>query len=527
MTTSSPKHSVHILLCVCLIALLPACVPGEQDPEDTLNQDMRMVEEFDAGTSDPDTSDMPPEHTRDKMDRAPDASSPMKDMDEDQAPEEDLTPTMVDPCIVDTDGDTLNDCEEASLGSDPTRIDSDYDGLTDAEEVAMGSSPVHGDSDEDWLTDYEEVQLGTDPLNADTDGDGVSDRDEWVKGLNPLHESSLDNGVLDSDLFIHNACNIGLTYQEPVRMLEGIRDQENWRIVLPATFTHHESVSFLAPQRLQGAKVYEGAQLAGFALSVPTPEVLPIPELIKPYQAKLAQIGTLVQYTTSPYFRSRHAYRTRTATYDVMLDEPLSLLSWRNKVLRTFGEFERSALAEALPGEFGAEESTRFMLKISVIERTDHSVVMVSTMPRALHNPNTRIGRAFSQSADSTNISMRTAQDSQKCTTTHLQNGHIKVPGHLPVSASLVMYRSTPKGDDFEWVPQSRAHGFDYDAVTHSIELFGDYRLPLPSLAACTTDTDCPDQAHERCAHQQCIARQPQHYAIQSMDFWAAKWPGY
>lgn len=72
--------------------------------------------------------------------------------------------TTTRPPAPDTDGDGLDDEQEAHYGSDPTDVDTDGDGLVDGEEVF----------------------LGTDPTNADSDGDGVGDLDEAGAGTNPL-----------------------------------------------------------------------------------------------------------------------------------------------------------------------------------------------------------------------------------------------------------------------------------------------------------------------------------------------------
>ena len=76
--------------------------------------------------------------------------------------------------VVDSDGDGLNDGEEAALGTDPNDPDSDDDGLSDGEEVRMqilnGTScpdPLDADSDGDGLSDGLEVDLGTNPCVVD------------------------------------------------------------------------------------------------------------------------------------------------------------------------------------------------------------------------------------------------------------------------------------------------------------------------------------------------------------------------
>lgn len=92
------------------------------------------------------------------------------------------TPATIDPIVppvtevpvvvapVDSDGDSLTDLQEATLGTNPNLIDSDFDGLSDYEEVYI---------------------YGTDPLNPDTDGDGFSDGDEVKNGYNPKGEGRL------------------------------------------------------------------------------------------------------------------------------------------------------------------------------------------------------------------------------------------------------------------------------------------------------------------------------------------------
>jgi hypothetical protein len=100
-------------------------------------------------------------------------------------------------CQVDTDGDTINDCNEGGptvdTDSDGTPnaqdTDSDGDGISDATE-AGDTNPttpprdsdgdgdpdfVDQDSDNDGLRDDQETAAGTDPTNPDTDGDGDSD----------------------------------------------------------------------------------------------------------------------------------------------------------------------------------------------------------------------------------------------------------------------------------------------------------------------------------------------------------------
>ncbi len=99
-----------------------------------------------------------------------------------------------DPLNPDTDGDGLNDGDEASRGTSPVLADTDGGGVSDGAEVIEDNTnpldpadDVQTDSDGDGLTDSEESVLGTDPLNPDTDGGGVQDGDEVDEGTDPLN----------------------------------------------------------------------------------------------------------------------------------------------------------------------------------------------------------------------------------------------------------------------------------------------------------------------------------------------------
>ncbi|KKN82683.1 hypothetical protein LCGC14_0306410, partial [marine sediment metagenome] len=93
--------------------------------------------------------------------------------------------------LTDSDGDGLNDYQEADYGTDINNYDSDFDGISDLDEVNNGLNPLDAtdaaaDADNDGLSNSDELLFGTDINNADTDGDGVSDGDEVNNGLNPL-----------------------------------------------------------------------------------------------------------------------------------------------------------------------------------------------------------------------------------------------------------------------------------------------------------------------------------------------------
>ncbi|MGI9648496.1 MAG: hypothetical protein ACR2OI_08260, partial [Acidimicrobiia bacterium] len=90
-------------------------------------------------------------------------------------------------CCWDTDGDGLDDDEEALLSTNRLISDTDSDGLSDGIEVNdLGTDPTDSDTDDDGLVDGDEQHIHlTDPLLPDSDGDGASDSDEVAAGTNP------------------------------------------------------------------------------------------------------------------------------------------------------------------------------------------------------------------------------------------------------------------------------------------------------------------------------------------------------
>jgi len=66
-------------------------------------------------------------------------------------------------------------------------FDADEDGLSNGEEKKLGSDPEKADSDGDGLNDGDEAEkYMTDPTKADSDGDGYGDGDEIAQGVSPI-----------------------------------------------------------------------------------------------------------------------------------------------------------------------------------------------------------------------------------------------------------------------------------------------------------------------------------------------------
>lgn len=112
---------------------------------------------------------------------------------------------------VDSDGDGLSDRLERELNSDPHKWDTDGDGygdlfeyihraegfsLTDPNKPAIPCDD-RDDRDGDGLNGCEEAYLGTNPLLPDTDGDGIWDWYEMLHSTDPLVSDA--HGDLDFD----------------------------------------------------------------------------------------------------------------------------------------------------------------------------------------------------------------------------------------------------------------------------------------------------------------------------------------
>ena len=110
--------------------------------------------------------------------------------------------TVVLQAIVDSDGDGVNDDEDA-FPNDPTEwSDNDGDGIGDNADL---------DDDNDGQLDVDEIACGSDPLDAnslsqDTDGDSIPDCAEKLCE-NILDDFNHEDGMLDSNYWIGNIDN--------------------------------------------------------------------------------------------------------------------------------------------------------------------------------------------------------------------------------------------------------------------------------------------------------------------------------
>ncbi|MBM3230997.1 S-layer homology domain-containing protein [Candidatus Peregrinibacteria bacterium] len=100
------------------------------------------------------------------------------------------------PAKPDTDGDGVNDKDDAFPLDAKYRTDQDKDGIADEYEALQGLSPekrsdADEDADEDGLNNLEEFIEGTDMKNRDTDADGKPDGEEVADGEDPQENPCL------------------------------------------------------------------------------------------------------------------------------------------------------------------------------------------------------------------------------------------------------------------------------------------------------------------------------------------------
>lgn len=94
---------------------------------------------------------------------------------------------------LDSDGDTIADCDEREDGLDPENPDTDGDGLNDGLELQFGTNPLENDlaidDDNDGLSNAYEILSGLDFRDSDYDDDGVLDGEEILWNLSPSDAS--------------------------------------------------------------------------------------------------------------------------------------------------------------------------------------------------------------------------------------------------------------------------------------------------------------------------------------------------
>lgn len=147
--------------------------------------------------------------------------------------------------VRDTDGDELDDEEEAIYGTDPQLADTDRDGLSDSQEIAAGTKPRDEDTDDDGVRDGAEGRACPmcevmpmldsdgdsilDPLEIDSDNDGILDGVELSVVTAPSDTSTAGPFMPDADRDTFTNPTVADTDQDT--LLDGVEDaNQNGRL---------------------------------------------------------------------------------------------------------------------------------------------------------------------------------------------------------------------------------------------------------------------------------------------------------
>lgn len=177
---------------------------------------------------------------------APSAAAPSvrTDTDKDGLPDDEEIQMNTDPNQPDTDGDGINDGDEANVfETDPLKIDTDGDGMNDWDEIYGGFNPlVKGgkltDSDGDGLADVYESYRRFNPNDPDMDGDGLADGDEVrVYGTDLTLTDTDRDGFQDAEELRGGFEPLGSGRLQRYRQLEIKKKTEKYGLHPPTTKT--------------------------------------------------------------------------------------------------------------------------------------------------------------------------------------------------------------------------------------------------------------------------------------------------
>ncbi len=407
----------RILLLPCLLFALSGCVDlGNVDetpaPPDPAPVTPKVPADDMTRDVEPNVPDMEMDATSEEdivvVDDADMGTTDDEDMPIAQEDMEDMPP--VDPCTIDTDGDTLSDCVEAQLGTDSTLADTDFDGLSDADELQLGTDPLVVDTDRDGLGDFEEFQQNTDPTDPDTDGDGVRDADELQLGFDPNKPDSFGDGVLDGERFIATACDTPAS--EPVDYYKN--DNGDWLLALPAAFNNYtELTPATAPPRVMSAVFDDPVnEVAAFILSNDI-SGQPNPITVRnSYDSAIAATGTVQQTFSEGAFRTHDSFQAASGTYEISTSGK-SARQVRDELLFGFAPFEATDVT-GTPNASGNIYSD-YIIKMTVIVRHDRTITLVTVAPQQLHDTRNAIQFRMSDLTNTTGVASSSAGHSLRC----------------------------------------------------------------------------------------------------------------
>ncbi len=325
-------------------------------------------------------------------------TSDTRDQDQDTQPDGADTYSGPD-CSKDTDGDRLNNCDEAELCTDPTDSDTDGDGLSD----------------------YKEVVEGTDPCKADTDEDGADDATELEAGLNPNKPDTFEDGVTDGNRWRTDACAPPADPSEDLTGTITYRSNSaaDYTIGVPQQFGSFQQVGLTGVAPLVDASVFgDGSNsLYGFLISKRAEggRIDPVETLrqeVHPEIHGLAGNNTdnLVMATHGAAFDTHDGHRATIGHYEIDTPTAKTPAKVREELLFGMDAFARSNLTGGgLPSTAGTSYSS-FRIDVSVSHRTKSSgpnqvLVSMAVAPAPVVDSDPQVRFEMEDLVNTTNVS--------------------------------------------------------------------------------------------------------------------------
>lgn len=285
------------------------------------------------------------------------------DETEDADPGADATDTG--PVEVDTGPGDDTDGGDDDAGPDCNE-DSDGDGLNDCEEAELCTDPHDGDTDGDHLSDFEELQNQTDPCSADSDGDGATDKEELEFGFDPNNPKS-DGETLDGERWVLSACED--PQSEPVDFYENRAG--NWTMALPPAFSNYTDLTITNAGTHDAAAVYDDPsnEVAGVLLSrkADSTQSSPTDPITNRIPNKVANVVSIDQDLKGGEFDTHDRKTAAKVDYEASTGSGKSVRRVRDQLLFELADFG-SADVSGLPSSAGAQH-TKFRIQVSVIQR--------------------------------------------------------------------------------------------------------------------------------------------------------------
>jgi hypothetical protein len=373
-------------------------------------------------------------------------------------------------CSKDSDGDMLNNCDEAELCTDPT----------------------NADTDEDGLSDFEELREGTDPCDPDTDDDGADDPTELDVGLNPNDRQTFDDGVLDGNRWRVDACAPPMDPSEDVTgTINFVTSQAaNYSFGVPDDFSSVQNVRLSGvPPRVAAHLFGDGASsLHGFLVSKNADEGRTEPDVsarktVRPAVLELAgnDEDNLNLSTIGGTFTTHDDHLASIARYKVTSPTAKTAAKVREELLLGLDAFSQENITGSLPSTAGPSY-TSFRIFVSVIHRTKSSgpnqvVLSAAVAPSSVYDDNPQVRFDMDDLTNTTQISEAARSLAVGCVSTHPQDRRTGYTfPEVPVSGSLhVFWESDQDPTEATVVPRSRENGFAYFSRDNAVRMYGHY----------------------------------------------------